>query len=332
MKNWIERYIYDVTRRLPETEREDVAKELNANILDMLPEDPSEEEVKTVLKGLGIPAELAEKYRAKPRYLISPAQYEDYIRLLKWVVPLVAVVVFLVMTALSIAEGLSGDLTAVIATALSAGLGGAVEGTLQALLWVTLSFVIIDRVGGCKPESDWSPEDLPELLPNNKGRIPLSDCVAELVILGIGTCFVVALLSGVFPLAFSISMEGVEVRRIFAPEFTVLLPYAAAILLLPSLVANILKLIAQRWTPAVCGAVIADNLISTGVTIFLLTRPVIFSAELMDLAAQTSLWTEYLSRWKDQGLILSIVVVVLLGLIEPATALWKTVKYYRVGA
>lgn len=38
----IDRYIYDVIRRLPEKERADVRQELRANIYDMLPEAPSD--------------------------------------------------------------------------------------------------------------------------------------------------------------------------------------------------------------------------------------------------------------------------------------------------
>ena len=48
MSNLIERYVHDVARRLPEKDREDVKKELRANIYDMLPEGASEEAIKKV--------------------------------------------------------------------------------------------------------------------------------------------------------------------------------------------------------------------------------------------------------------------------------------------
>ena len=47
--NLIERYVYDVARRLPEKDREDVKKELRANIYDMLPENANDEAIKKVL-------------------------------------------------------------------------------------------------------------------------------------------------------------------------------------------------------------------------------------------------------------------------------------------
>lgn len=39
MNNLIERYVYDVTRRLPEKDRDEVSSELKSNIYDMLPEN-----------------------------------------------------------------------------------------------------------------------------------------------------------------------------------------------------------------------------------------------------------------------------------------------------
>ena len=42
MANLIDKYIYEVTRRLPEKDREDVKKELAANIYDMLRDNPGE--------------------------------------------------------------------------------------------------------------------------------------------------------------------------------------------------------------------------------------------------------------------------------------------------
>ena len=84
MDNLIERYVQEVTRRLPEKERAEVSRELKSNIYDMLPEHPDEEAIKKVLNSLGSPAALAEKYRQNPRYLISPAYFDEYTRALKW--------------------------------------------------------------------------------------------------------------------------------------------------------------------------------------------------------------------------------------------------------
>lgn len=56
----IEIYIHEVTRRLPEQTREDIALELRSTIEDMLPDDPDEQEVKAVLAKLGNPASISQ--------------------------------------------------------------------------------------------------------------------------------------------------------------------------------------------------------------------------------------------------------------------------------
>ena len=44
MNQWVERYIYAVSKKLPVSMREDVSKELRANIQDMIADDPLKEE------------------------------------------------------------------------------------------------------------------------------------------------------------------------------------------------------------------------------------------------------------------------------------------------
>jgi crotonobetainyl-CoA:carnitine CoA-transferase CaiB-like acyl-CoA transferase len=61
--NLIEVYIGEVTRRLPESSRKDIALELKSTIEDMLPENPTEDEVKGVLNELGNPVQMANGFR-----------------------------------------------------------------------------------------------------------------------------------------------------------------------------------------------------------------------------------------------------------------------------
>jgi hypothetical protein len=72
MEKMIERYIYAVTKRLPEAMKEEVKEELNGNIYDMLPENPTDEDIDKVLHELGHPRELARNYRCHDRYVVSP--------------------------------------------------------------------------------------------------------------------------------------------------------------------------------------------------------------------------------------------------------------------
>ena len=78
MNNLIDKYIYNVRKHLPEKIRLDVKNELNANIYDMLPDNFSKKDVMNILNSLGDPEEMAEQYRIKKRYVVSPQNYEKY--------------------------------------------------------------------------------------------------------------------------------------------------------------------------------------------------------------------------------------------------------------
>ena len=92
--NLIERYLYDVVRRLPEKQRKDIEEELRTLIEDMLEERPGDggaEEVEAVLSELGDPAKLAMKYRGEEAHLIGGEYYPIYCQILKLVLICVGV-------------------------------------------------------------------------------------------------------------------------------------------------------------------------------------------------------------------------------------------------
>src|SRR5688572_6124483 len=101
----IERYVYVVTHRLPEAQREDVANELRATIEDMAADQAKGEpvtdtQIAAALEQLGDPGQLADKYTRPRGYLIGPAWYETYIKTLKRTLyialPAAAIVTFIV--------------------------------------------------------------------------------------------------------------------------------------------------------------------------------------------------------------------------------------------
>ena len=95
----IDRYVYAVTDHMSEDTREDVSLKLRANIEDMLPENPTESDVRVVLEKLGNPNNLANEYYQKKNYLIGPSLYYKYIAVLKLVIYIVSIV-FLCITLL----------------------------------------------------------------------------------------------------------------------------------------------------------------------------------------------------------------------------------------
>lgn len=297
MANLIERYLYDVTRRLPEKSREDVSRELRANIYDMLPEDADEGEIREVLQQLGAPSTLAEQYRQKPRYLISPAVYDDYIRVIRWLVPLIGVILLVLGLVLGAIDAISGEelVTGEIffKSMISRGMGMGLSGALQAVVWTTVGFAIADRTG-VRFAEQWTPDELPEELPPDKDSIPLVDSVVELIITVVGTFVAALFLTGAFPIAVSLTHNGVAVE-LFSSEFLAACIPALAALAVFETLEHLAKIAQRRWTPLVCAAVIANNLVNIAVLIYLVRIPAIFSSEFQGII-ESQAWLSNLLR------------------------------------
>lgn len=340
MDNLIERYVYDVTRRLPEKDREEVSKELKSNIYDMLPENADENERKMVLYNLGSPASLAEKYRQKPRYLISPAVYEDYVRVLKWVLPLVGVVVFMIGMILGAIDAIKDgmvDFPYLISNTLSKGIVIGVSAVFQALIWTTVGFVIADRTGAKankSKEQEWRVEDLPDALPDDKGKIKLSDSIAELVLTGVFSVLGILICRGVLPVAFVIQNGDIQIRTLFSPSFLASCVPAIAVMAILAVGACIFKIKVRRWTPIVCGAVVISTIINMCIMIYLLNRPDLFSTEFTAFLQSVD-WGGFdpLGFMGVGGtnlfVVFTAIVVVVCSLAECGQAVYKTLKYKK---
>ncbi len=176
----IDRYVHAVTERLPEETREDVARELRVNIEDMLPDNATKEDVRTVLEKLGNPNVLSNEYRQVKRYLIGPAMYDTYVPILKLVVG-IAAIAFAFLALIGVIAEPTKHISAMIVDVLSA----AFEGAVMAFLWVTLIFVLLERVNiqeGSLPlkKKKWSVDDLPPIVQHPGSRIKRSEIVISL--------------------------------------------------------------------------------------------------------------------------------------------------------
>ena len=173
----IDRYVYAVTEHLSENTREDVSQELRANIEDMLPDDPTESDVRIVLEKLGNPTILANEYSQKKRYLIGPALYDNYFTVLKLVICIVTIV-FLCITLLKWALNppFDGNFSQVSIQFFTDMIVIPFQGIVQGFLWVTIVFAILERTGvteGRLPfgKKKWSPDDLPDVPASSKRKI-----------------------------------------------------------------------------------------------------------------------------------------------------------------
>ncbi len=267
--NWIERYLEAVAERLPEDAREDVKKELRANIEDMLPDTPTEEDVRNVLGKLGNPARLANEYRQTKRYLIGPNLYDNYISVLKLVIG-IAVIVFSFIGILgqivNPPENISTDLVSFITNAIIGVIGAVFDGAVQAFLWVTVVFAILDRSGLGEgkltfSKKDWSVDDLPESVIPAKSSIGRAEVVVEMVF----TIIFAAIL--IFqPQLFGWYEKGSSGLIHILPVFNLdrLQSYVAVIILLTvaNFILSIYKLIVLRWNLPLAIANTVSNIAS----------------------------------------------------------------------
>ncbi|MBD3109241.1 hypothetical protein IEO70_12880 [Bacillus sp. AGMB 02131] len=164
----IDLYIQEVTRRLPEKSRKDIALELRSTIEDMLPEEYTEQDVKTTLAKMGNPATLASGYRDRPQHLIGPRYFEMYKTILKMGLPISMIITFIGFVASQVAE-FNGEeaILNVVITILSEGLATALYTGLQVFFWATLSFALVERIDPSKDQEPlmfnmkkWTPDDL----------------------------------------------------------------------------------------------------------------------------------------------------------------------------
>lgn len=334
MENLIERYIAAVVQQLPENERAEVAKELRSNIYDMLSDRPSDIEIERILRSMGSPAELAEQYRQNPRYLISPQVYDEYIRLLKLLVPIVGIITVIVGAVSGVFETLqqSGpQVGRVLQVMFQSGLQSGVSGVMQTLVWTTIGFVIAERTGAFnrKKKDDWKVDDLPPL--TKEKLIPISDPVAEIIATLVFSAFLIFGALNLFPQVFSKTGHAIINVPLFSNNFTMLLIPTVIVGVLLTLNSNVLKLVDRRWTNRVCLWSIIEILVWTILGVFLLMRENIFSSELVELL-QEQTWSSgdvlhYISTGDTASIRLIIsVVIVVISVIQIISVLYNRSK------
>ena len=341
MKHMIDRYVYDVVRRLPDKDGEEVTRELRANIADMISDDANDEEIKMTLERLGDPALLAEQYRTNARYLIAPRVYNDYIRALKWILPMVGGILLLVGSitgAMNAAGeiGLNGRdfFVTVIARALATGIASAVDGMVWALVWTTFGFTISDRARNRKGKDKraWTISQLRDDLPQESASISLSDSITELVVILV--CAVIGVLTclGIIPVIISLQDGNHQVLAMFSDSFVYDCIPVIIIVALLNAGECIVKIVRRRWSVMVCGTVVFCNAVGVALMIYLITRPNVFNPEFITFMRDRNFWPINALQFggiplgKNAVLIAIGAIVAAFSLHECVMAIYQTIR------
>ncbi|RRN72901.1 hypothetical protein EI200_06945 [Peribacillus simplex] len=282
----IELYIQEVTRRLPEKNREDIALELQSTIEDMLPVDYTEQDVKAALLKLGDPVTLASRYRDRPMHLIGPRYFDVYICLLKMILPIAAVISLIGLVGDNPFRDMGNTAMDAILIIIGKGITGIISTGIQVFFWLTLSFAILERVDTSKDQSPltkdlkpWTPENLKDITNISKKKaVPMIEIFASLLGLSVFTAlyFNAANLLGVY--------EKRNGSLIFVtPSFNqeVLNSYwllVSCVVIIGVLLA-IYKLFLRRWTLKLALFHAIYQLLSTLTFIIIISNPDLLNPE-----------------------------------------------------
>lgn len=279
MTSLADRYVWAVIRLLPESQRRDTEATLEELIaesvaarLDAEPDrDPTEIE-REVLTELGDPSVMASRYSERPRALIGPEVFPEYL----WVLRLVMAVAVPAVTAFAMfGAGLQDD--ASFSDVISAGSDAVFNGLIQVAFWVTLVYAFADRWRSGVP---WTLDRLPEVPARQTWSAGVGDTIVGIVM---------TVLAGVAliwqhrwpPLEDS---AGVGVP-FFDPDMWRGAAQGLLVLLLASVVVQALVLARRHWSTRLAIANAVINVASLGIVVGLAIQAQLVNAEFLAIVA-----------------------------------------------
>lgn len=318
----IERYIYAVTRELPEQYRAEIADELEALINDLLTgmdmDVPEERKVEAVLRELGNPKELANRYRGKERYLIGPKLFEQYLFVLK-------IVVLSVFVGISVATGISvmfsGDNAGELVLTYVGSLFSAV---LQGAAWVTGIFALLEykdvSLDSDGENEQWDPRTLPEI-PARKALIPRGESVFAIIATTVflPLFFFFADKIGIY---YKVGND-IEFLPVFMDHSLAVLKVTILVVFVLNILSEVIKLVKGRWTLRVALATTALDVISASWLVLFLNRKDIWQGEFV------SKFEQYSPLAFGRVILLITSVIIIVTVLEAGAALYKGLKYGR---
>ncbi|WP_163530103.1 HAAS signaling domain-containing protein [Halobacillus ihumii] len=291
----INRYVYAVSKRLPESQRKDVADELRGLIEDMLDErvqdgEVIEQDVESVLVELGHPRSLARKYRDSKKYVIGPELYDLYILVLK--IALISTIavnsfVFVIQVILNPVNILDYFVSYIVSffTVVFPMVFG----------WTTFGFALAGyfsdgRMEKLELEKGWKPSSLPPV-PEEKRQIKRSEPITGIVI------YVLLIIM----LTFSTEYFGIWIFQ--NNELAGVVPFLneahygslfilAFIIFGAGIVKECLKLVYEKWTYKLVTFTAIVNFIVIALILFIITKSQIWNPTFMNELMQYGLITK----------------------------------------
>jgi hypothetical protein len=328
MNNQIkQRYIYAVTRELPPAQRQDIEKELDGLIEDMLEEHTqnrpaTDKDLEDVLYELGKPQVLAEKYRDQKRYLIGPDLYPYFIFILK----IVFMAISISMVVLLIVRGL-GEPDQIWRIFLETA-GTFISAISQAFIWITVMFGLSEHFGWHKKEmnlpteKEWRVSDLPQL-PDERIKISRAESIFTIFFLVLGGVLLSFALDLFGIWVFNPGVNATIIRFFNNQIFATFLPLIYGSIIVEILV-EMVKLVIGKWNFKTMAAEILSKVVNLLVGLLIFSNANIWNSKFLVQFRETQLFGDnnemytLISRiWNNvtENIVFYIILVFILSII-----------------
>jgi hypothetical protein len=308
--------------------KNDIENELRTLISDMLEarthgNTATKEDILAVLRELGNPSELAEKYRDTSRYLISPEIFPLYLFVLKIVIG----ATLFGMCIATVLELITSN-SHIWYSYLGNWIGEMIGSVGMAFASITILFTILEWKGVNLKEfiPGWEVEELPQV-PVKEANIPISEPITGIIFTIIGMVIFTSApqLLG----AYHFDDVGLTAIPVFNMDtFRVVLPLFLITMGL-GLLKNIWELVDRRYSIPYAIFVFIINTVSTILTVIIFTRFDIWNssfASRINEAFHLNFNYSALSAWEliTENFIIFLVIIYLL---ETIAIIVKSIKY-----
>ncbi|WP_407269788.1 HAAS signaling domain-containing protein [Radiobacillus sp. PE A8.2] len=331
----IDRYIYAVTKRLPQAQRTDIGEELRGLIADMLEDkvgnrEATNQEVEDVLTELGNPYDLATKYGGAKNYLISPELFFPYLTILK----IVLFGILIAMTVVFVIEVII-DPNAMMQHFLNF-IGSIINVATGAFAWITISFAIADYYGLIPPEmkhsriGNWKPSDLPAV-PDKKRQIKRGEVITGIVFSVIGLVFIISY-NHLFGIPIFENDQLITIVPFLNEEALSRFLPAIYIIVGIGILKECIKLIFGKWTKKLAIINVLLNIATFAFVFLLVVDKVIWNPDFMQQLAQyTGInpdgedYTTIEAIWENSTSVVFIGFLIVL-IVDTVTVFFKALK------
>lgn len=315
----MEKYIYEVTRKLPTSKREDIKRELMILIEEELQSNENAT-IESVLKKLGNPRDLAFEYMDKGKWVIGPQYYDEYIRTLSVVLPITLIVTAVGMLVGYVFAQDENVLPFLLRVILSLW-----QVSLTAFALVTVGFAITERFTTEKEEKtiEWDPQSLKKVVVTY--RIKKSEPIATMVFLGL-----MMVVFNFFPHLIAIYYVGESMGMIPVLNLDVFRSYLLWInfSLILSFVGEMVKLLAGKWTLKTTIFTSACAFVGTIVMAAVLLNPGLLNpaleAELIAMELDMAL------EWINRLLMMVVIITIAVFVASTASAFYKALGLKKI--